>query len=533
MTAGTTIDFFRKKAEDLKEEEKPVDASSKEVAPVSSTDDKINVKIDSKKPTDNESSEKKAADGVTSNLDLLKSKINETISSIKNNEKVRDFINTVRNPNQEGIIGALGAGGALAALGAIHNYSRPKNKRSIFTNPILLGLLGASGGYVGGQYLGKKVLNEVTPPPKKTEPKTLLEAGLYKGVNAAKGGIDKLFNSKDSGSSSFKATTKDTIDVGDNLEYSPDHYAGTVAAGGVAATSIAAGQARKKVLQKRFEQEFMHPELVKEREDVARIVEKARGRASKSLDRLSGEMVVDQHAIEEIAKAKTNLETDLSYAQREAERIPQYRNEIEEARKSVETAKSFKDVSKLRKAEDKIREIKAKLNEAIKAKRNIASFQKNISDADSEIKRLNREISNIKNEYSSANRALRDAKVEEARILDEQVRPADRIGSGRVPGRRNPKTGRTPNALTSNGKKVSLFGSNVELDPGAIKADVSKMSPRAAKAFKKGLKRIGKSKISSMGIKSKLAILALLGLDQARNYRLRKALEKLYTDSSK
>ncbi len=200
MNAGSIIDFFNKKAEELKSEEKPVEATSSESSPDTKTDCSISVKIEDKKPTEQESDSSISTDNISeSTKDNSDSAEEKTAASTK--DRVMDIISSAKDkateiasnagrPTGTGIAAGVGLGTIMAALGATARAENLDKSKSIWTNPVLLGTIGAASGYLGGNSLDKV-------PEKSNSSSTILPLALDIGGIYGLGHIGRVLADRD------------------------------------------------------------------------------------------------------------------------------------------------------------------------------------------------------------------------------------------------------------------------------------------------------------------------------------------------
>jgi len=146
MNAGKNIDFIVKCAEELKKEEVPVDAPAPAPSESDSkTDEKIEIEVtDAAIPTKREEA---------SSEDVKNTDEEKKADDMSARDKAMELASKAGRPTSTGIAAGAGLGSILAALGALHRMNSDGGDTSILSNPVLLGLLGAAGGYVGGNLL--------------------------------------------------------------------------------------------------------------------------------------------------------------------------------------------------------------------------------------------------------------------------------------------------------------------------------------------------------------------------------------------
>lgn len=149
MNAGKTIEFFTKRAEELKPEEKPVAAAK--------VDQTVETKTDDTQKVESDKAEQPGEDGTavsTVKEEVKAEKEAEEKTAAVTAKDVANMLATLaKNPTNTGVIAGAGLGSILSALGSISRSNDPKKKKSVVTNPALLGAVGAGTGYLGGNYL--------------------------------------------------------------------------------------------------------------------------------------------------------------------------------------------------------------------------------------------------------------------------------------------------------------------------------------------------------------------------------------------
>lgn len=149
MNAGKTIEFFTKRAEELKPEEKPVEAAK--------VDQTVETKTDDTQKVESDKAEQPGEDGTavsTVKEEVKAEKEAEEKTAAVTAKDVANMLATLaKNPTNTGVIAGAGLGSILSALGSISRSNDPKKKKSVVTNPALLGAVGTGTGYLGGNYL--------------------------------------------------------------------------------------------------------------------------------------------------------------------------------------------------------------------------------------------------------------------------------------------------------------------------------------------------------------------------------------------
>ena len=149
MNAGKTIEFFTKRAEELKPEEKPVEAAK--------VDQTVETKTDDKQKVESDKAEQPGEDGTS--VSTVKEEVKaekeaeEKTAAVTAKDVANMLATLAKNPTNTGVIAGAGLGSILSALGSISRSNDPKKKKSVVTNPALLGAVGAGAGYLGGNYL--------------------------------------------------------------------------------------------------------------------------------------------------------------------------------------------------------------------------------------------------------------------------------------------------------------------------------------------------------------------------------------------
>ena len=90
-------------------------------------------------------------------LNLLIKKASRKNSAVA---KAMEAAAKLGKPTTSGLVAGAGLGSILAAAGALSREGEPEENNSIFSNPLLLGALGATGGYLAGNAFDK---TPVTP----------------------------------------------------------------------------------------------------------------------------------------------------------------------------------------------------------------------------------------------------------------------------------------------------------------------------------------------------------------------------------
>ena len=162
MNAGQTIEFFAKKAEELKPDEKPVEAKKTDQTVETKTDSVETVNTDKpnsdgeKVETVDTAKEAQVKDQIKKHVDDAVSKLKELVGKNMKPEtkaKLKDLLSRAKTPSTTGALTGAGLGALLASLGYISRANDPKKNKSFMSNPALLGALGAVGGYAGGNIL--------------------------------------------------------------------------------------------------------------------------------------------------------------------------------------------------------------------------------------------------------------------------------------------------------------------------------------------------------------------------------------------
>lgn len=160
MTTGRDIVFIQKKAEELKDEEKSVDA------PAPKPDESETKADDTVEVSTEEDAKPSESDGeVVVNPDTDSNCEEKSAESAK--DKAMSLAAKAGRPTSTGMLAGAGLGSILAALGAVSRSG--DDNPSILSNPLLLGALGTAGGYLGGNLLHNiKTVTET--PAEKSSP---------------------------------------------------------------------------------------------------------------------------------------------------------------------------------------------------------------------------------------------------------------------------------------------------------------------------------------------------------------------------
>ena len=127
MNAGKTIEFFTKRAEELKPEEKPVEAAK--------VDQTVETKTDDTQKVESDKAEQPGEDGTavsTVKEEVKAEKEAEEKTAAVTAKDVADMLSTLaKNPTNTGVIAGAGLGSILSALGSISRSNDPKKKKSV------------------------------------------------------------------------------------------------------------------------------------------------------------------------------------------------------------------------------------------------------------------------------------------------------------------------------------------------------------------------------------------------------------------
>ena len=211
MNAGKTIEFFTKKAEEIKPEEKPVSAPKADQTVETKTDDTQKVE------TDKPNNDGKSVESVEAEARPEEKKATEKAAAVTAKDVANMLASLAKNPTNTGVAAGAGLGSILAALGSISRSNDPKKKKSIATNPALLGAIGTGVGYMGGNYL------ESIKPQDIQEAKERVLQTVNKGLAATNAKAKDVLNlsglksipSETAGD--LKQTAKETWNLGKNV----------------------------------------------------------------------------------------------------------------------------------------------------------------------------------------------------------------------------------------------------------------------------------------------------------------------------
>lgn len=108
-------------------------------------------------------------------------------------QKLRQLIKKAKEdfnvgaPTTTGVASGLGLGAILATLGSLSNANKSDKEKTLLTNPLILGTLGAAGGYLAGNALEKM------PATREKELSDLSLLGILGGI----GGVGSLIADDD------------------------------------------------------------------------------------------------------------------------------------------------------------------------------------------------------------------------------------------------------------------------------------------------------------------------------------------------
>lgn len=237
MNAGKTIEFFTKQAEkvaeELKPEEKPVTAPKVDQTVETKTDDTQKIESDkAEQPGENGTDVKTVKDEIKEEEKAAE----EKVAAVTAKDVANMLASLAKNPTNTGVVAGAGLGSILAALGSISRSNDPKKKKSIATNPALLGALGTGIGYMGGNYL------EGIKPQDVQEAKERVFQQVNKGLEVASAkakdvlNLSGLKNIPSETAGDLKQTAKETLRLGKNVLKSD---VGALGVGGLSLSALA------------------------------------------------------------------------------------------------------------------------------------------------------------------------------------------------------------------------------------------------------------------------------------------------------